>query len=107
MHHMGMGAEALSLAKKLINKDHIAILKIYVMNDPHFISFYEVSQKLSEDKKSKKYVRRITRLLARKGLVNYGSGLLDDAGKVCGSSYAVTPLGKVVFNIVNEKEGNT
>jgi hypothetical protein len=98
-HHMGMGAEALSLAKKLKTKLHIDILKVYVSVYPSYLSFNSVKQRLGEPM-NKKAIRRITRLLARKGLCQYGNALFNEDGEVCGSGYCATSLGKIVLGIV-------
>ena len=43
-------------------------------------------------------VRRVTRALARKGLVTYARGLFTDMGEVAGSGYGLTELGRQYLN---------
>ena len=48
-----------------------------------------------------KRVRVITRRLARKGLLEYRSGLFTEDGEVAGAGYTVTAKGRAVAQIIN------
>lgn len=50
-------------------------------------------------------VRRVTRALARKGLVTYARGLFTDMGELAGAGYGLTTLGEQYLARVSRAEG--
>ncbi len=56
-------------------------------------NFYAFDQLANLTKLDRKQVRRACRSLAKKGLAEFGRGLMDDDGMVAGSGYAATKKG--------------
>lgn len=57
-----------------------------------------------QTKQTVKEVRRAARSLARKGLAKYERGLFDDDGRVAGSGYRCTKLGRDALTERNKEQ---
>lgn len=104
MHRLGVGAEAIVLAKKLKNKQHIKVLHALaqpriVRDDFLFSGFVRLMELTGLERRQ---VRRAARHLARMGLAVYSSGLWSEDGDPAGAGYAATMLGATVSAILEE-----
>lgn len=101
MHKLGMGAEAISRAKKFKNKSHRVVLQTLVHNYPDYLTFQQIADDTNFERA---HVRRVVRHLLRRGLAEYSQLFGEFSGMIMGSGHAATTLGKVVHALI-EKNG--
>ena len=97
-HPLGAGAEAIHLAKRLKNPEHVAVLlRLAEPEVGYYITYDNVAKATGLTHKRAKH---IVRWMIRKGLAEYCRGLFDDEGKVCGSGHAASSMGRVVATLL-------
>lgn len=100
MHRMGAGAEAILQAQKLKNKLHIQVLLTLSDYPNAYPTFTMIAEQINLPRRQ---VRRIIRLLARKGLAEHCVGLFNSYGEIAGSGYDITIIGKAVAGILEDE----
>lgn len=67
-----------------------------------YLSFDDIKRR-GELTEASNHIRILTRLLARKGLAEYGKGLWTEDGEPAGAGYCCTTLGKMVWDYWEER----
>lgn len=68
----------------------VALSRAY---EEHYWAFAKIAD---ESGVPKTHVRRIVRLLARKGLARFAAGLMNDDGELAGAGYQLTEKGRTL-----------
>ena len=77
------------------------LLALDALTQPHgemCVGFAPLCEKLETS--DRRDVRRIVRLLARKGYAEFYRGLSDDEGEFRGAGYCITPEGRKAVNVL-------
>lgn len=103
IHPLGMGAEAIHIAKRLRVK--LQIKTLVALNSAYHSesAYFNFATLMERTGMTRSQVRRSCRALKRKGLADYQSGLWYDDGAPAGAGYAITALGKIVAEILDEE----
>ena len=100
-HRLGAGAEALRQARLLRRTPHIIpVLAALVTFYPMCATLQCLADRLGL---TRGRVRNMVRNLKRRGMAEHQVGLFYDDGRLGGSGYAATTLGKVVSEILKEE----